>query len=150
MYGDRQIQPLMPAQSYKTYGMAMPLSSHFRRGTCEEVQCEPFLNGFVATFDLATDLGQKQYAYCKEDKDRSFSMQRVGLNIVKLVYKPGTPCFKRGEHRVPIGREPFFTVTGGDWRGNPRGTGMRHNNGENWVDDFANHQDKLKTALERG
>lgn len=153
-YGHTVVQrpaPLMPAQSYKTYGMSMPLQSHWRRATCDEVLCEPYRNGFASTFDLSTDLGQRQFAFCKADKDRSYTLQRVSQTVVKLVYKPGTPCFNRQSHRVQMGRPPVLYVAEGDFRGNPRRIPARvHQSGENWVEDFSGHVDKLATEIQKG
>jgi hypothetical protein len=153
-YGHGRISrmaPAMPPASYKTYAWSAPLRTHFRKGTCEEAGCEAYLYGWVSTFDLSTELGLKQYEFCKADKERGFSIQRTSLTIVKFVYKPGNRCFRSEEHRVPVGKPPRFLVVGGDWRGNPRGTPTQvHRSAEDWIDDFANHQDNLKTAIERG
>ena len=146
-----RIEPVLPAQAFKTYGMAMPLRTHWRPATCEEYGCEAYLNGWVSTFDTATDLGQQQYDYCRQDRTRSFHVQRVGGTLVKFVYKPGNRCFRAAGHRVPLGRPPRFLVTGGDWRGNPRGIPVQvHQRADDWVDDFANHQDKIAAAIGKG
>ena len=146
-----RIAPAMPAAHYKTYGMAMPLRTHWRPATCDEYGCEAYQHGWVSTFDLSTDLGKGQYEYCKADRTRSFHMQRVDLTLVKFIYKPGNRCFRASDHRVPLGRPPRFVVAGGDWRGNPRGTPVQvHRSAEDWVDDFSNHQDKIAAAIGRG
>lgn len=147
----RAIMPKMGPQAYKTYGMTMPLKTHWRPASCDEVGCEAYRNGWVSTFDLGTELGRKQYAFCQADRERSYSMQRTGLNLVKLLYKPGTPCFNRSTHRVPMERPARLYVADGDWRGNPRRTPVRvHSRAADWVEDFSIHQDRLATAVERG
>jgi hypothetical protein len=145
-----RIAPAMGPEAYKTYSMNAPLRSHWRPGTCEEFECDAYLYGWVSTFDLSTELGQQQYWYCKADKERGFSMQRVGTSVVKLTYKPGNRCFRSADHRVPVGRPPRYLVAGGDFRGNPRNIRVVHRNADEWVEDFSIHQDKLATALERG
>lgn len=137
---------------YQSYTASMPLSSHWRRALCEEVDCSDFLSGFVFTCDISNELGVKQYQYlAKQDKDRSPSIQRVSEHIFKFVYKPGTPCMKRGDHRLPIGKEPIFLVRGGDWRGNPRQIATRrHTSAEFWVEDFAQNQDRITTTIQKG
>lgn len=145
----QRLLPAMPVQAYKTYGMSMPLSTHWRAATCEEVGCEAYRKGWVSTFDLSTDLGTKQYEHCKADKSRSWSMQRATLTLVKFVYKPGNRCFRSGDHRMPLERPALFTVRGGDWRAAT--TSVRtHVRAEDWVEDFSIHQDRLATAIERG
>jgi hypothetical protein len=141
----------MEAANYKTYTWQAPLRTHFRPATCEEIDCEAYIYGWVSTFDLSTDLGLKQYEHCRRDKERSFSMQRVSMNMVKFIYKPGNRCFRSKDHRAPIGKPPRFLVVGGDWRGNPRGTPTRvHRNGMEWAEDFAEHQQTLAERMSRG
>jgi len=146
-----RVAPLQPAHAYKTYGVAMPLRTHWRPATCEEVGCEAWEKGWVSTFDLGTELGRKQYDYCRDDRTRSFSVQRPGLTLIKFVYKPGNRCFRSGDHRLPLGRPARFFVAEGDFRGNPRGIPVRvHRSGSDWAEDFAEHQDQLVTAIGRG
>lgn len=147
----RRIAPVAGPQAYKTYGMSMPLKSHWRRATCEEVRCEAYVHGWVSTFDLATDMGLKQYEFCKDDRERSFSMQRVSVSLVKFVYKPGNRCFRSGDHRLPLERPARLYVAEGDFRGNPRRIPVRvHTRADDWVEDFSEHQDRLATAIQRG
>lgn len=147
----RRIAPAMPAHAYKTFGLAMPVRTHFRPATCDEAGCEAYKYGWVSTFDLGTDLGQAQYEHCKADRTRSFSIQRASLTLVKFTYPPGNRCFRAGDHRVPLERPARFYVADGDFRGNPRGTPVRvHSHAEHWCEEFAEHQDRLSTAIERG
>jgi hypothetical protein len=147
----RRIEPLGPPQAYKTYGMSFPRKTHWRPATCEEALCLAFLNGWKSTFDLSTDLGQKQYKYCKDDRERSFQVERGPGTLVSFTYGPGNRCFRSGEHVVPLERLPVLYVAEGDWRGNPRGTPRRiHTRPMDWVEDMAENQDRLSTALERG
>jgi len=146
-----RIEPGMPAAAYKTYGWSMPLRTHWRKATCEETGCDHYASGWVSTFDLGTDLGQRQYHYCTHDRTRRFTEQRVSLTLVKLIYAPGSTCFRRDEHRIPLARPGRFYVSGGDFRGNPRGIPARvHHSAADWCEDFAEHQDKLAAAIERG
>lgn len=146
-----RVEPLMAPEAYKTYGMSMPLRTHWRPATCEEVGCAAYRSGWVSTFDLSTELGQKQYAYCKDDRSRSFSMQQASMTLVKLVYKPGNKCFQASDHKLPLGRPGRFYVAEGDFRGNPRNIPVRvHRSADNWVEDFSEHQDKIATAIQKG
>lgn len=148
---ERAIMPVGPPEAYKTYGMSMPLKTHWRPATCEEAGCEAYQFGWVSTFDLSTDLGKRQFEFCKDDRSRSFSIQRPSLNLVKFVYAPGNRCFQSGDHRLPLARPARFYVAGGDFRGNPRGVPAQvHQRPEDWADDFASHQDRLATAIQKG
>jgi hypothetical protein len=144
-----RILPAMPVQDYKTYGMSMPIKTHWRPATCEEVDCQAYRSGWVTTVDLSTDLGKKQYELITHDRERRYSMQRVSVTLVKFTYGPGFPCFARSEHRVPLERPARFIVAHGDWRGyleRPR----VHQRAEDWVEDFSTHQDRLATAIQKG
>jgi hypothetical protein len=147
-----RIQPLLPPQHYKTYSARAPLSTHWRPATCEEVDCEDYRYGFVTTIDVGTELGQRQFDFLtKRDKKRSHTRQNVGNGLWKFVYKPGTICMKYQDHRVPIGMPPLLLVVPGDWRGNPmHAPTIRHRSVENWVEDFALHQDRLAETAKRG
>ena len=142
-------RPAMDPRRYTTYQMSMPLRTHWRPATCEEVDCGPCLHGWVTTVDLSTDLGQKQYEFITHDRERRPSMQRASMTLVKFTYAPGFPCFNRSKHRLPLERPAKFIVAHGDFRrylGPPR----VHVSADDWTEDFSIHQDKLRTALERG
>lgn len=151
MHWDKVHNRLTPdagPEHFKSYSWRAPLASHWRPGTCEEYECDEFLHGFVTTVDLGTDLGQRQYYYLTHDKSRKATIQRVSERIVKFVYGPGNRCFRYSEHRVPVGRPPLLLVLGGDWRGNPRQIRtVVHRRAEDWIEDFAEHQDKIATVL---
>jgi len=148
-----RIEPALGPEYYKSYSLRQPRNTHFRPATCEEFECDEFMFGFVLTMDLSTDLGQRQLDYVKRDKSRRCHLQRLSLNIMKAVYGPGNDCFepKRSTHKILVGRPPVLLVAEGDWRGNPRRTPTRvHRRVEDWVDDFANHQQALADAVQKG
>jgi hypothetical protein len=145
-----RIEPVAGPQFYKSYTMKAPVRTHWRPATCEEYECDDFLCGFVTTVDLTSDLGQRQYHYLSHDRERSYHIQRLSMELVKFIYGPGNRCFRSDEHRVPVGRPPRLLVVGGDWRGNPRREILVHTRVEDWVDDSRNHQDKIATLVQRG
>lgn len=145
-----RIVPKIGPQFYKTYGAYAPLSTHWRPASCEEYECGPYLNGWVTPVDLSTAIGQQQAHYIRTDTSRRCREEQTGPSQVRFVFGPGQRCFRSSEHRVPAGRPPLYVVSGGDWRGNPRGDRLVHRSVEDWVDDFANHQDKIAAAIGRG
>lgn len=149
-FNHNNIIPAAGPEHYKSYSMRSPIKTHWRQATCEEYECEAFLVGFITTVDLNTELGQRQYDYLIHDRERSYSMQRVSMTMVKFIYGPGNRCFSSGDHRVPVGRPPRLLVVGGDWRGNPRREVRVHTRVEDWVDDSRNHQDKIARLIQRG
>ena len=138
--------PNLPAGSYKTYSLAAPLATHWRTGTCEEADCENYAYGWVTKVDESTELGRSQAHYIRHDKTRKATEDREATGLTAFTFPPGQKCFQR--HQVALERPPICAVTGGDWRGNPRGERRVHRNIEDWVDDFATHQDQLSKAQE--
>jgi hypothetical protein len=142
--------PLMRPQAYKTYGVSMPLSTHWRKATCEEAGCTSYLEGFVTTLDLSTPTGAKLADIIRHDKTRKHSMQQVSATMAKFVFPPGTECFRSFQHKVPVGRPSRFIVRGGNFLGNPDGHKRVFKNGEEWTDDFSGHLDRLNNQRNRG
>lgn len=145
----QRIAPLAGPAAYKTYGVSMPLASHWRPATCDEVRCEAYRTGWVTTIDTSTELGRRQHHYLSHDKTRSYSVQRVSLTLFKFVYAPGNRCFRSGDHRLPLERPAVFTVRGGDWRAATTQARV-HARARDWVEDFSEHLDALATARQRG
>ncbi len=152
MFGRKlfRIDPVGPVQAYKTYQVAAPVRTHWRVATCAEVECEHYTHGWATTVlpgssDEALVRGSGRH--WRGEVQGGPKPDEHGM--LRFVFPPGQPCFGAHRHRVPLGRDPFFVVRGGDWRAN---TGLirRHTRGADWVDDFATHQDKLIAQQQRG
>lgn len=143
------VEPVGPPQAYKTYTMRFPLKTHWRKATCEEADCRAFLFGWVTTVDIGTDLGQKQFYFITHDRERSCTVSQLNERLYEFTFGPGQRCYASSTHRVRLERVPKFLVTPGDFRAKV-GPSRVHTRGEDWIDDFANHQDRLNTRLERG
>lgn len=141
-----RIEPQMPASAYKTYALAAPLATHWRKATCVEVDCPDYLNGWRVRVEGLDD--QLLHDARRYGRHRELP---VAEGETWLVYEAGQPCFRAAQHRKRIERPELYIVRDGDWRGNPRGTqSRRHARPEDWVDDFANHQGRLADAHGRG
>lgn len=153
-FGHTTVQRVKPAtgpENYKTYGISMPLRSHWRPATCEEVDCEPYRHGWVTTLDLSTADGQMHAATIKGLRGYRYSVQQASPSLVKYVFPAGQTCFHAGTHRLPLERPPTLYVAEGDWRGNPRRIPVRvHSRADLWVEDYSEHQDRLATAIRKG
>lgn len=135
-----RVAPAMPAAAYKTYSIFSP----GRPATCEEVDCPDFLNGWrIRLEDLTPEL-----EHAARNSGRRFSETRVTDSETWLVFDAGQQCF--AQHRLPWEGRERFVERGGDWRGNPRGQVYEHTRADDWVDSFANHQQKLADRLEQG
>lgn len=139
--------PLMDPQHYKTYAVVSPLSTHWRKATCAEVDCPHYLNGWRTQVEqLTPDLRE-----AVRTSGRKYTVSAVAPGFTYLVFEAGQPCFAAATHRKRIEREPLYIVRDGDWRGNPRRTRARqHLNPQTWVEDFAEHQQKLADEIKKG
>lgn len=141
------IEPRMGPESYKTYSIVAPLATHFRPATCEEIGCEHYTKGWQVRVEGLSP----QMLHAARTSGRKYAELTAAAGETWLVFEAGQPCFKRTEHRVPVGRPELFIVRDGDRRGNPRGTRARqHLRPELWQEDFAEHQQGLADAIERG
>ena len=140
--------PRLGAHAYKSYSWRQPLETHSHRVSCADAQCSDYRHGWVTLVDTATELGQRQFDYLSHDTSRSPHVEKTGTSLVSFTYPPGSQPFDstRHEHYRPIGYDPVTLVTGGDWRGNPRRTEPRIMRPQDWICDFAEHQEKLARA----
>ena len=138
-------------ENYKTYFWSRPLSTHWRPATCEEVQCEDFMNGFMFTCDISTDLGRRQYEYLTHDRERTYTIDEDGPYLRNFIYGPGNRGFAgdRHAHRLPVGREPLLSVRAGDWR-KYLAPPVHHKYVDDWVEDFSENQEAIQKVIQRG
>jgi hypothetical protein len=144
-----RIQPKMPAASYTTYQVLAPRATHWRRVGCAEAQCPRYERGWKTIVDETTDLGARQAHYIRRESGRRYTETR-DAGLTTFGFEAGQRCFGSDAHKVPLDRPQIFRRHGGDWRGNPRGDVLTHVRSDDWLDDFANHQDRLATRLQQG
>jgi hypothetical protein len=159
-----RVTPQLPPQAMKTYHVSRPLllapngsfepGSHWREATCREVDCGAYLRGWQTVIDVSRRArgglpsGTAQANFIRLHCGRSFTAAQAG-DLVTFTFPPGQKCFT--QHRIPVGREPMFAVTGGDWRGNPLGIRpVRFRDHRSFVDDFGEHQDRLADRQKKG
>lgn len=143
-----RVDPALPAHLVKTYAIASPVETHFRPATCAEMECEAYRNGWRTAIDLNGTLGQQQAKFIRERSGRHFTMEFKPGGGLLFTFPAGQRCF--ADHKIPLGRPELYVVREGDWRGNPRRTEPLVLTADQWVDDFGEHQDRLKTALDQG
>jgi len=144
-----RIDPNLPAQAYRTYEIAAPRATHWRDATCDEVGCRHYQHGWRTVVDETTVLGQRQAHHIRRESRRRYTEHRSEAGLTVFEFEAGQPCFAK--HRARVERPELYLVRGGDWRGNPLGVQTRrHSRPELWVEDFAENQDRLAMALERG
>ena len=160
-----RITPGLPVADMKTYGIRAPLATHWRKASCSEVECEGHRTGWLTVIHEQTptapavgvsvtkmmalvDRDSQRAYYIRHLSGRSFLESKDSSGATVFDFAPGQDCFD--DHQVRIERPELFEVRGGDWRGNPRREAMTHNRPGYWVEDFAGHQDRLATRLDRG
>lgn len=143
-----RVSPLLPASAMQSYVISAPLATHHRRATCAEVKCSGYSNGWRTPIDETSDLGQQQAHYIRQQSGRKFAeWAEAGLTVFE--FEAGQQCFR--EHFAPLDRPAIYLVQGGDWRGNPRRIPTRrHVRPEDWVEDFATHQQALADKQQKG
>lgn len=137
-------EPALPAHQRKTYQIVSPRPTHFRAAGCEEAGCKHMREGWRTIVDESSDLGAQQAYYIRHSSGRSFTEHRDEDGLTVFTFAAGQECFR--EHKVRLEREEIYVVRGGDHRGNPRGERRVHRRAEEWVEDFAEHQEALRRA----
>lgn len=143
-----RLEPLMPAHAYKTYSVVSPLKTHFRPASCEEMACPHYMHGWRVRIEgLPPDM-----LHAARTSGRKWVEQSIAEGETYLVFAAGQPCFRASEHRTRVSdRPPLYVVRDGDHRGNPRGTKPRvHHSPDNWLDDFATHQQSIADEIAKG
>lgn len=148
-----RIQPALPVTAMKTYGLAAPQATHYRRASCKEVNCPNYANGWRSGFDVTDPNKAEAARLIRLHSGRLFTVQELTgasgrVEQVVFTFGPGQECFQK--HMVALERDPILYVRDGDWRANPTGRKMIHATNVDWVDDFGEHQDKIKERVERG
>ena len=164
-----RIDPALPVQMVKTYGIDAPLATHWRKATCAEVACKAHTDGWITMIALAgitigplLDTPTRHLAILKRIKDqdearayyirhlsgREFTEHVDETGITVFDFPPGQDCFV--PHKIRIDRPELFVVRGGDFRGNPTREVRLHDTSDDWVEDFSLHQDAIATRLARG
>jgi hypothetical protein len=143
-----RVTPRLPVAAMKTYAISAPLSTHFHPVTCEEAGCEAYLHGWVSYIDESAELGQRQAHYIRRECGLKFTEERNASGVTEFTFEAGQVCFQSDRHQRRTDRPEKYVVRGGDFRGNPTRERRVHSGPDPWLDDFATHQDRLKSLIE--
>lgn len=141
-----RVPPKGPSHAYQTHSVQTPLSTHHRKATCAEVDCQAFLNGWSLHKEVLTE----QDLHVARNSGRRFREVEIGPGVTHLVYEAGQPCFAAHTHTVRLDRQEFFFVGRGDWRTFSTRHATQFKRPEDFIDHFATELDKLRTERERG
>jgi len=143
----RAERDLLPPTAYQTYTIAVPLATHWRPATCEEVDCPHYLQGWRTI--VPTDSPQAEYI--RHDRTRSWTEERgTADGLAAFTFPPGQRCFGASSHKTWNGRPERFIQRSGDHRANPDGRVIEHSGPSPWVDSFGENQERLAEAQGRG
>jgi hypothetical protein len=140
----------MPPQMYKTYMIRRPLTTHWRRATCAEVECPRYLRGWKSVLDLSGQDGQNAAAWIRHMSGLRFTESVTGPHQVTFLFPAGQLCARSGRHRLPLEREPIMLMRHGDHRGNPDSVSRLFSKPEDWRDDFGEHLERKHEDWKKG
>jgi hypothetical protein len=141
-----RIQPSLPVEAYTTYALNSPKSTHSRPATCAEVECEAHLKGWVTRLPVNSPMCD--WITSKTHGRHFTETTALGTGEREFMFPPGQQCFRSSQHVTEVGREPFAIIRGGDWRARtsePMIVGLPE-----WVERFAENQQKIKDTHDRG
>lgn len=134
------MRPGLPPQAVKTYALRRPWRpEYWRAATCEESGCVHFRDGW----ETILPGGDPRCDYIRAASGRRFTETARPEGLVSFRFAAGQTCFAHA-HRVPIDREPVLLVVDGP---NPPRVHVR---GEDWIDDFRTHVDRVAPYIEGG
>lgn len=139
----RPIMPVGEVQYYQTYGIRAGQDTAVV-AACKDVGCQNWLHGWEIALD-ESDTNQAFLAKVARNSGRTFRETRAGDGKTVFRFEPFQRCFE--EHRT---RPDIFTRRHGDWRGNPSGQVFTHTRPQDWVEDFAENQQRLNEAKQKG
>lgn len=136
-------EPMLPVTAMQTHQALAPLETHWRKATCEEVDCLAWREGYGIPLKSLDDedLGLiRQFV-------QTYKLECVKIEIADgefhLWFEAGQRCLRADTHRLRNDDPYIFLTRDGDHRGNPSGRDPVIFSG---ADAFADH---LHTALEQ-
>lgn len=150
----------------KTYTMLRPVETHYQFVSCETADCDQHRDGWATFVDESTSEGMEQAYYIRNGSGRKFTEAR-GVKVPSIdgaaqftlaitddgpltvfSFEAGQKCFQ--SHRELLeDKEPIGLVFDGVWN-EKRGLTRQHQSMDDWVDDMAEHQDKIADLVARG
>jgi len=135
-------RPSLPAAAMKTWQIIRPRE----RSSCQAAGCRAYQNGWRTVVDAdKAEMVRHLTGY-------QFTEARLPEGLYEFTFPAGQECFlgRAGQHSRPLDDRSRLIERGGDWRGNPTGMFREHTRADDWVDSFANHQDRLADRFGRG
>lgn len=152
------LEPKLPPRMRKTYGV----HHKTRSAGCHEVvdgvrACEAFWHGWTTTLNPLEQSHAASIHYLDSgDSGRHFTKEITADALHRYTFTPGQRCFTAPHTVIDRQEEAQYLILAGDYRhyiGEKDENGkvkpeLVHSGGDAWIDDFANHQEKLARAAE--
>jgi len=140
----------LPVAAYQTFAITADAPGLTRPATCAEVECDAYLLGWTTTLDTSTEPGQRAVAFLAAGAGGRHYRETTlpGFPLRTFVFEPGQLCFRAGEHRIAIRPARFARWNG--WHGQRVGEIRPYDRPDQWVDDFATHQQRLVDTVREG
>lgn len=138
-----RIEPALPAHMMRTHAVLAPLRTHWRRATCEEIDCEPFLNGWGIAKKHLTEEDVARF----RRMGYRFATVQIEEGQDHLWFEAGQQCFRSHAepHMKQLDRPGLFIVRDGDHRGNPRNTEpILFSGPDAWADSLNTNLEQLQ------
>lgn len=135
--------PTIPASGMRTFEIAAPLDTHWRKASCVEVGCLDHQYGWMIALTGLDDADREM----ARGSGRRYTEDQDDAGPV-LIFAAGQPCFRASTHRIRLDRPELFISRDGDWRGNPRGTAPTVFSGpEPWADSLHTKLDEIREGI---
>ncbi len=147
-----RVVPAAPSSLFRTFSASQPVATHWRRASCEEVQCPKLAGGWEITVPPDSQELATLAAACRGELDgvkRGYGQHFTQPDgMLTYVFPPGQPCLGALAHRVPLDRPAVFRHRDGDWRGGS-GRVVVHSSAESWRDELGENQLRLRDQRTR-
>lgn len=140
----------------QTYAIRSPLATHFRKATCEEVDCSAWRNGWTLLIDgLSADLYYTATHSGRKYREVLITASEVMAPLYPtagryLVFEAHQPCFASNSHRVTLERPAFYFVGRHPKQQPLQIARARQLNDVDFVDHMQEHLDHIREEIERG
>lgn len=134
-------------EDYQTFQVSTPRDGAILTA-CKDAGCRHWREGWKSKINEHTPLGRLQahwIRYGPREERRTFREQKAADGDTVFIFEAHQRCFQ--EHYT---RPEIYVVRGGDWRGNPTGAFRQHANAADWVEHFAENQQKLADQAQQG
>ncbi|MCH9011289.1 MAG: hypothetical protein IIC21_11740 [Chloroflexi bacterium] len=127
-----------------------PWDTHKRPATCQEIDCNEYLNGWTVVVDVTTEIGKSRQYTIEHEAGRRYTKSSLEEGKVVYDFEPGQACFLQSRHTILIGRSPDHRILKAgvsNSSAHPKGRLVGHTE---WMDDYGETAFQFNLKRERG